>query len=242
MTMPGSQDGNDQNIGASAENTHPQRGQGFFSKLFRYAQLRPWYIKTLYNEWAMSYDRQFSHNRWSGPERTAESVQAVFNLEADGLKILDVGIGTGMVSEEFRHINFDAHITGIDISSEMLEEARLKQAAHELIQHDFQKAGLPFDDESFDVVVSCGVFELLRRPDKVIREMGRVIRPSGAFALTVYSDSPESYGCIRHSDTLIEGALKDAGLGNFKKERFFAFYHHGNKIYYNMYSGLKQPN
>ena len=242
MTMTGAQNNHDNSVGSNAEPGSRHSGEGFFSKLFKRVRFRPWYIKKAYNRWAMTYDAEFSHNRWSGPKRTAASIQNIFNLEAEGLKILDVGIGTGMVSSELRHINFDAHITGVDISPEMLEEARLKQVAHELIQRDFQKAGLPFEDQSFDVAVSCGVFELLGHPEKVISEMGRVLRPSGAFALTVYSDSPDSYACLRHPDELIENALKDAGLGDFNKERFFAFYHEENKIYYNMYSGLKQPN
>jgi ubiquinone/menaquinone biosynthesis C-methylase UbiE len=43
---------------------------------------------------------------------------------------------------------------------------------------------LPFDDASFDTVISCGVLEHVEDPDSSLDEIGRVLRPGGTFYVT----------------------------------------------------------
>jgi ubiquinone/menaquinone biosynthesis C-methylase UbiE len=47
---------------------------------------------------------------------------------------------------------------------------------------------LPFDDESFDVVVSCNMFHYIRQPVAALREMGRVLRACGQLVITDWCD------------------------------------------------------
>ncbi len=197
-------------------------------------------IRWEYNLWARRYDDQFTRNGYRAPRFLFDSVLRRFNISASPLHILDVGIGTGMLSEYFRKANPGCHITGIDISSGMLRKCRKKGIADTLVKRDFENNGFPFPNAQFDLVVSSGVFELINQPDRVISEMGRVLRPGGAFAFTVYADAPHHYPCHRHDDALIEGGLADAGLVMHGKERFYAFDYHGNDIFYHLYSGQKQ--
>ena len=86
-------------------------------------------------------------------------------------RILDVGCGTGFVSQLYP--NFD--ITGIDISDGMLERNPYKwiKAAAEAI---------PFGDNHFDFVVCRSLLHHLDDPAIGLREMVRVLKPGGKFA------------------------------------------------------------
>lgn len=86
-------------------------------------------------------------------------------------KVLDVGCGTGFVSQLYP--NFD--ITGIDISDGMLANNPYKaiKASAESI---------PFEDNSFDFVIARSLLHHLDRPDIGLKEMFRVLKPGGKWA------------------------------------------------------------
>lgn len=90
-------------------------------------------------------------------------------------RVLDLGCGRGGVVELFWHeVGFAA---GIDADAASLAEHRA--AGMPVLQG--RGESLPFVDESFDLVVCLWVLEHLRRPDVVLREVRRVLRPGGHF-------------------------------------------------------------
>jgi ubiquinone/menaquinone biosynthesis C-methylase UbiE len=94
--------------------------------------------------------------------------------------VLDVACGTGIVACEFAAVA--RHVTGIDLTPAMLEQARLLAARRGLTnlswrQGDVEK--LPFPDDSFSVVLSRYAFHHFPHPDAVLAEMARVCRPGG---------------------------------------------------------------
>ncbi|MGH9948093.1 MAG: class I SAM-dependent methyltransferase [Pyrinomonadaceae bacterium] len=99
--------------------------------------------------------------------------------------VLDAGCGTGLVTLGLYDAGFDpAKTVAFDLSSRSLKLAmgqfrkdkktRLKNI--DGVQGNILQ--LPFDDESFDVVLSCGVLEYVPLDDG-LREMSRVLKPSG---------------------------------------------------------------
>ena len=86
-------------------------------------------------------------------------------------KVLDVGCGTGLISQLYP--NFD--ITGLDISDGMLSHNPYKwiKASAEAI---------PFEDNTFDFVVCRSLLHHLDRPIQGLREMFRVLKPGGKWA------------------------------------------------------------
>lgn len=210
---------------------------GAIEKILSYIILNilPSGVENMYNRWAHRYDLEFQNKRYKAPEKLADK----FNNAAKGLRILDVGIGTGLLAERLKAHHPGSHITGIDVSDQMLKECENKNIADKLIQIDFQKEAFPFKDNEFDLVVSSGVFELLKKPDNVIKEMGRVLKPSGDFAFTVFADSSNGYSCRRHPDALIEESLKSGGLVAESREHFNAFKHKCSDINYHLYKGRK---
>ena len=126
------------------------------------------------------------------PERATESFAGVANpfslgrLEP-GERVADLGCGAGTDSlVAAQMVGPDGHVTGIDMTPEMLAKARA--AADELGAEnaDFVEGEiehLPFDDESIDVVILNGVIDLVPDKDAVFKEISRVLRPGGRMQL-----------------------------------------------------------
>lgn len=110
--------------------------------------------------------------------------RAVSSAEvAGGDVVLDVACGTGNAT--IPAAEQGARVTGIDITPKLLEEGRAAAAAAgvevDWVEGDAEQ--LPFEDASFDVVLS--VFGCIFAPDHdaAAREIARVLRPGGRIAL-----------------------------------------------------------
>jgi arsenite methyltransferase len=74
------------------------------------------------------------------------------------------------------------HVTGIDMTPEMLAKARRSAAEMGVSNVEFlagEAERLPFPDESFDVVISNGVIDLIPDKDAVFAEISRVLEQGG---------------------------------------------------------------
>ena len=96
-----------------------------------------------------------------------------------GDRILEVGVGTGINTSLYPK---NCHITGIDLSSSMLEKARERVAREELRNVrllEMDAARLTFADDAFDVVYAPYLVSVVPDPVQVASEMRRVCRPGG---------------------------------------------------------------
>jgi SAM-dependent methyltransferase len=103
------------------------------------------------------------------------------------MDLLDVACGTGNAS--IPAANAGARVTGLDFSPELLEIAR-ERAADAMVEIDFVEGDaqeLPFEDDSFDRVVST--FGHMFAPDheRTAAEMKRVLRPGGVIAFACWT-------------------------------------------------------
>lgn len=99
-------------------------------------------------------------------------------------KVLDVACGPGIISCALASIACE--VTGFDLVPAMLDEARKRQSSMGLNNLEWRlgDAGhLPFDDGTFDLVVTRYSFHHLLDPGAVLREMARVCRPGGRVAV-----------------------------------------------------------
>src|SRR3954471_7265104 len=102
-------------------------------------------------------------------------------LDPDGLRMLDVGCGGGLLAEEFARLG--GRVTGVDPSTQSLEVARA-HAREEGLQIDYREAAgeaLPFDDGAFPAVYCCDVLEHVDDVGRTIGEIARVLEPGGVF-------------------------------------------------------------
>jgi len=104
-----------------------------------------------------------------------------------GARVLDVACGTGNTSLPAARAG--ASVTGVDIATNLLEQAR-KRTASQGLKADFREGDaedLPFPDHSFDVVLSMFGAMFAPRPERVAAELLRVCRPGGVIAMANWS-------------------------------------------------------
>jgi arsenite methyltransferase len=122
------------------------------------------------------------------PESAVESFAGVANpfslgrLEP-GERVLDLGSGAGTDSlVAALMVGGEGSVTGIDMTPEMLDKARSAAGEAGLGNVAFvegEAERLPFADESFDVLISNGVIDLIPDKDAVFAEIYRVLVPGG---------------------------------------------------------------
>jgi phosphatidylethanolamine/phosphatidyl-N-methylethanolamine N-methyltransferase len=94
-------------------------------------------------------------------------------------RVLEVGVGTGINTSLYPS---NCQVTGIDLSSSMLEKARERVAREQLRNVrllEMDAASLTFADHSFDIVYAPYLVSVVPDPVKVVREMHRVTKPGG---------------------------------------------------------------
>lgn len=141
---------------------------------------------------ATEYDRWHTSVYESDPERRDESspwydLVLEFLSPVQGKRILEVACGRGGFSRLLA--SKGAIVVGVDFSNSALTIAREKLLRHPesigrvtYMQGDAQD--LPFDQGSFDIVISCETIEHVPNPRAAIREMHRVCKLGGVLYLT----------------------------------------------------------
>lgn len=131
-------------------------------------------VERVYAVLARVYDDFFD---WAlGPGRES----AVRDLGCrPGEDVLEVGVGTGLSLPQYPP---DCRVTGIDISDEMLRQAR-ERAVRDGMEHvrllQMDARVLDFPDGSFDRVLAPYVISVVPEPERVMAEIARVCRPGG---------------------------------------------------------------
>jgi phosphatidylethanolamine/phosphatidyl-N-methylethanolamine N-methyltransferase len=132
------------------------------------------FVERVYEKLSKVYDVIF------GPTLHPGRVTA---LERMGIRpndrILEVGVGTGINTSMYPR---NCHVTGVDLSSSMLEKARERVAREglrnvRLLEMDAQN--LTFADDTFDIVYAPYLVSVVPDPVQVAREMRRVCKPGG---------------------------------------------------------------
>jgi ubiquinone/menaquinone biosynthesis C-methylase UbiE len=111
-----------------------------------------------------------------------EAFKLLFRLSNSGDKdtVLDVACGPGLLACEFAKTT--SHVTGIDLTPAMIEQAKILQQ-HKGLKNITWDIGdvthLPYDDASFSLVVTRYSFHHMIDPALVLDEMKRVCIPDG---------------------------------------------------------------
>jgi SAM-dependent methyltransferase len=144
------------------------------------------------------------------PETAVESFAGVANpwtmgRLTPGERVLDLGSGAGTDSlVAAQMVGAEGYVTGIDMTPAMLAKARAAATEMGVANVDFVEAEaerLPFADESFDVVISNGVIDLIPDKDAVFAELYRVLTPGGRIQIAdVTIQNPVSEEARRNID------------------------------------------
>ncbi|SEP24565.1 Methyltransferase domain-containing protein [Rhodospirillales bacterium URHD0017] len=104
---------------------------------------------------------------------------------------LDVGCGTGILSELVLAACVPATIVGIDATPEQVGRAANRMVDSRACFAIADAQALPFDNASFDIVAAALVLNFIPDPPRALREMRRVVRPGGMVCVFVWDFEPE---------------------------------------------------
>ncbi len=134
--------------------------------------------------------------------RIAEDID---DIAPDDGQVLDVGTGPGVLLVEIGRRRRDLGLTGLDLSADMVAAAQknLREHGDRAEAAVGTVADLPFEDDSFDVVVTSLSTHHWDEPRAAVPEIARVLRPGGRFVIYDFSFAPYDE---------IDGAARDASL------------------------------
>ncbi|MGL5138460.1 MAG: class I SAM-dependent methyltransferase [Beijerinckiaceae bacterium] len=167
----------------------------------------------VYQRWARVYDKVYLRVLAASHKKVAKAASAA------GCRILEVGVGTGLV---LRHYTRDREVIGIDLSLPMLQKATEKVSALRLSHvrglAAMDACHLGFADASFDVVSVPFVLTLVPDPEGALDEMARVLKPGGHIVIV------SRFGAEKGAQEKLEAGLaplmKKVGLSSsFKVSR-----------------------
>lgn len=154
------------------------------------------------------FSRMYIKLFWSGTDDN-EIARKVLSYIPDDFsgKLLDVPVGTAVFTQRKWSSLKNAHITCLDYSTDMLEQAkrRLDGQSHiNFIQGDV--GNLQMDDESFDIVLSMNGFHAFPDKQKAFSETCRVLKSGGDFIACFYIR-----GKSKRTDWLVKNILAKKG-------------------------------
>lgn len=137
-------------------------------------------LKEHFKARARMYNRVSSS--WVHNETILNTINSYVSKAAgDNIDLLEVGAGTGVVSQYLlENCGKDLKIVALDISSDMLHNIKNPN----IIICNSSAETIPYDNNSFDVVVSRQCLHYVQSIDDVISEIRRVLKPEGIFVLS----------------------------------------------------------
>ncbi len=143
--------------------------------------------------------------------------------DLNGKTVLEVGCGRGDFALLLARLYPSARIVATDFSEAAINNGKSKMQPNSNVVFKIADAhALPFDDCSFDYVISCECLEHVEKPSKMMSNIARCLKPGGGFIVTT-----ENYfnGMIlAWLKSWLTGQPFDSGSGTQPRENFFVFW------------------
>ncbi len=183
-----------------------------------------------YSDAAKEYDKIGLDDEYIAHKKMALAV--IDELKLENAEIIDLGCGTGLSSVEFFKKRYV--VTGVDITPKMIDEAR-KHPFEKLICQNLDTP-LKVEDNIFDAAVLTGVMEFIQDPLALFKEVNRVLKAEGVFAVTIPQKFPKGSKIPfdSYSKEEIEPVFKKVGFRIIRCDEFFGYkkWGSGEEIHY----------
>jgi ubiquinone/menaquinone biosynthesis C-methylase UbiE len=177
----------------------------------------------LWDSRARTYDRAFRFNRWV--QKKVVSLMAL----TDDTRLLEIACGTGWgLRYAARLAGGRGEFYGVDLSSQMIQQARRRSAARQGIY--FIKANaekLPFQDDFFTFVICTNAFHHFSNPGGAIEESARVLKPGGRVYV---ADATDDMFVVTIIDRL-QKKLQPAHVKTYSTREYEEFFRAAGLVY-----------
>lgn len=139
------------------------------------------------DRWYEADDDPVALLRAESKTKTPWIIQCIKNhgLLTPATKVLDVGCGAGFLSNALALQNLK--VTGVDLSEESLKVAAKYDSTKTVYYQTADAYALPFADATFDVLTAMDFLEHVERPNEIIKEFSRVLKPNGLFIFHTFN-------------------------------------------------------
>lgn len=135
-------------------------------------------VQKEYSKMALAYDRKWKFYL----ERSLLVIFERIKINS-GEHLLDVGCGTGILLSMLAKAHPNISLAGVDLTKGMLKIAR-NRLSKEVELKEGEAEALPFEDTTFDLVISSSMFHYIRRPEVALAEAKRVLKVGGKLVIT----------------------------------------------------------
>lgn len=162
------------------------------------------------DRWYEAYDDPVALLRAESKTKTPWIIQQIKDrgLLNSSTQILDIGCGAGFLSNILAQS--DLQVTAIDLSIESIKIAAKHDATKSVRYQQANAYHLPFADQTFQVVTAMDFLEHVERPEEVIKEVSRVLKPNGIFIYHTFNRNPLAYlVIIKFVEWFVKNTPKD---------------------------------
>ncbi|PYZ96509.1 SAM-dependent methyltransferase [Alteribacter lacisalsi] len=144
-------------------------------------------VRKTYDQLARLYEHHVDTANTYNTDYERPAMMAQLPDDLCGKHVLDAGCAAGWYTEQL--LNRGAAVTAADLSPQMAAAARRRNGGRAEV-HELDLSGpMPFDDSSFDYVISSLVLHYISDWKPVFREFSRVLKPGGTLLFSVHHPS-----------------------------------------------------
>ena len=148
------------------------------------------YLASLFNQYATYYDKHLTtFLEYNTPEQLQKIVVTQLNPHDKSLAILDLGCGTGLSGMAFER--YAKTLTGIDVSDNMIEQAKEKSIYDDLIVADIEVELDQF--HNLDLVIAADVFTYIGELKTIFEKTHAALTENGYFTFSVETTDSDTF-------------------------------------------------
>jgi predicted TPR repeat methyltransferase len=172
------------------------------------------YVRHLFDQFSANYDARMRRElSYAAPEILKDLADLVMPGRRE-LSILDLGCGTGLAGAAFKPLA--ARLDGIDLSPNMIDQARTRRIYDELTVGDIEQMR-PECVRKYDLVLAADTFVYLGELSKVMKNTANQLRPGGMLLFTVEKDDGRDFSLgpkrrWRHSPSYLREEAERRGF------------------------------